>query len=1222
MILLQPQRPAPARSSIGSSRFGRKNSSVASFASSSNDDYDPPHHHQGSGAPGMYRDQQSRSSREHSRGHPASPYSTQLPPASLTATTDESSDVEYSNNRSGSTWGRRRGSSTKKGQSQSHDSSLTKEGASSNKSSGVGTLKGFGRRLFNRSSSNLKPAPLLAMRSHSASSGSTNAQSPPLTPTTPPPVQPVWLPNGQKDFFANFSGLPSSIALPHVQPLRTSNADSTLDISPKSRQAPFSDSVSYDYTQRESTSSSGHGSSSAFSHHSSSNAFSLPAVPTATAAPVGFSSSSQVARREIHAVIEEEGDTDFLRAVLNFGESEAGEEAPQQTPSFRGGRAAPLPARSSSLSQIAGLTGSPSAYASPSSLFDSRPPSHRTLDGRMVLTQKAAKDFAIEKPKSSYVVVHRKYRKGLFGTDSDSEDEYGNEDEGEGETTMVSPAERRAPAAVKQVDRVEEPARYPSSFAKSRTHSPSNEAQARSGPGLDTAAKKAVYNCTLLKVHMHLAPTLAGDADSRALIPVIAAGEVLYSNEDLKFPRSINAESSLRQHSSTYGFARNLHVALARTGVMRKLRRDRLSIDEEVEISWFQRRYGSASIATDQIAKALRQRQMVSPEALAKPPIAVMQEAANRRLSSEGVQKGDRNGIVVWAQRPTFADRTMVLLPADEFAPGEVMVQGAKLAVQVGAASSAAAASPTTTVNFSPRIRTLAGLPSVEEERRIKYSLASRRPRDTQSRRASRLGSASDGAVWEGPERRAARGSPLASPSQKSKRLPPWMAPASPQLLSPHSMSQLRPARSASEGLTAFATMHQNSSTSSIPEVSETPEQADDSSDEEVPLAQLQTFRAHRSAEKERIMKLESEIAQLKQKENVRDKEEEERKKREEEARRIEAERAYEERKAILEARKLEKNRRILQEARDRRGFTRQSVLQAEPNYGAGNPLLMPHSNSRLKEGSSPSSPNLHEPMSPPSTVGARATQHDAALAKLQGNRLASRSTTTLYAQQEGQRRSKTSVVAGAATPSPVQEQVSLPMLNSASPLVDLQRLDLQRHASMVNLAVPSTPVQQTLPHRRSMAALPAVPQVAPRRASLMPPPAPHVPIHEGTVGLHHATSMHHLGAGNMHHMPSSPSMLLASPNALMQQYADPRLSMSMTNLHAQAYVQAQQQQQHAQQMMGGVQRPTMAQTAKVSSRPRSRMPPLVSLYGDVVPSSALSAQQQQQQQQQPPWRG
>ncbi|SPO20995.1 uncharacterized protein UTRI_00472 [Ustilago trichophora] len=1170
MMLLQPQRPAPARSGVASANYGRKNSSVASFTSSSNDGYDP----EGSRGTSMYH---SQSGSSHQPGYfdpHSSPHSNQL---RLPSTTDESSDAEYTKFAS---QGRRRGSVTKP-KTVSHDSKLTKDGKASTKSSGgVGTLRGLGRRLFNRSSSNLKAAPLLASRSQSASSSSTSAQSPPLTPTTPPQVQPVWLPNGQKDFFANFSGLPSSVNIADTQShnLRTPS-DAFTGISPKTRQGTFSDRRSSHEDGGDITfdanSSQGHGSNSTFSHHSS--AFALPSLPSATAAPPAF--SSNVARREIPAVIEEEGDSDFLRAVLNFGE---GDDGSLSTPSFRGGRAAPLPTRSSSLGQIAGIAASPSSFNTPSP----RPPPRRTTDGRVILTQEAARDFATEKPTPSYVVVHRKYRKGLFGNESESEDEYGNDEEDDdAETTVVAPSAKstvsfaETQAGVPGPSRSDEAARYPSSFSKARTRSQSNDdsATATRPPGLDSAAKKALYNCTLLKVHMHLAPTLAGDAEARSQIPVIAAGEMLYANDDLRFPRSINPEMKLRRHSSTYAFSRNLHVALARTEVMRKLRRDKLRIEDEVEISWFQRRYGSASIAPEQIAKALRQRQMVSPEALAKPPIAAPQDsavgstgglAASRRLSGivglEPGQKGEKNGIISWAQRPGFLARTVVLLPAEEFAPGEVLVSGA---AKLGERDSA-----TSTVSFSSRIRVLAGLPSVEEERRIRYPMVTTkkfRPRDMQSKRASRLGSASDGVVWEGPDRRSstrpARESPLASPSSKQKRLPPWMAPRSPQLLSP-SMPQLRPPRAASEGQTAFSTLHQNSSTASIPEVKETEEQEGDSSDEEVPLAQLQNFRAQRAAEKERIQKLENEVAVLRQKEVEREKEEEERKTREEEARRIEAERAYEERKAAVEARRLEKNRRILQEARDRRGFTRQSVLLAEPNYGAGNPLL---GHSRPKQGSSPSSPNLAlEPIS----AGTGSSSRDAALAKLQGgNQIASGSTTSLYIQQDGQRRSKTSVVAQPeAAISPVTSPRIRSSATAASPLVDLHRQN-----SMATLSPPS----QTIPHRRSMAQLPTSPQITQRRTSLVP------------AELHHATSMHHLaqplfppGGGMMH---------------------DPRHSMSMSNLHAQAYYQQQQQM--------ALQRPNMvaqAQTqgiaGRISTRQRPGLAPLVSLYGDVLPSSAV----------------
>ncbi|KAJ9476747.1 hypothetical protein PHBOTO_000430 [Pseudozyma hubeiensis] len=1215
-MFLQPQQAQPAHLGASTGRFSRKNSSVVSLNSSSNEGYEA----ETSRGTSMYNSQ-SGSSRGHGPSQPVSPCSPHPP---LASAKDGSSDTEYTKS---SLFGRRRGSSISKTQSESHDSSFTKSGTASTKSgsSGVGTLRGLGRRLFNRSSSNLKPGSLLSSRSHSASSDSTQAQSPPLTPTTPPlQIQPVWLPNGQKDFFSNFSSLPSSVDIPAHQShgLRIPS-DSTIQISPKTSQSAFFDLTSSFEGGREHTldavSSSGHGSNSTSAQ--SNTIFSSPlSVPTPAAHPPSFSNT--LSRREIPAVIEEEGDSDFLRAVLDFGERE---DTSPTSPSYRGGRAAPLPTRSSSLGQIAGITSSPS-YLTPSST--PTPSMHRTPDGRMVLTQKAAKEFAAEKPTPRYVLVQRKYRRGLFGNahDSDSEDEYGNEEnEDDGDATVVGPSSRAASGGAAQGSQTEATTQFPSSFAKSssRTHSPANDGSRRQ-PGLDSAAKKALYNCTLLKVHMHLAPTLASDEEARALIPIIAAGEALYSNEDLKFPRSINGASKLQQHTSTHGFARSLQVALARTAVMRKLRRDKLSIDQEVEISWFQRRYGSAGIPAEHIAKALRQRQMVSPEALAPAPIAAAPHhqgvavandlASSRRLSGivgmDSTQKSDKNGIVAWAHRPSFMERNIEVLPANEFAPGEVIVAGAaKLASQPGMAQTASLKS---TLSFSPRIRVLAGLPSVQEERHNLDLMF--RSRERESRRAARRASVSDGAVWEGPDRRASsisrslRESHLASPSNKQKRLPPWMVPPSPQLLSPQSMGELRASRSASDGHATFGMLHQNGSATSIPEVKEPEEQGADSSDEEVPLAHLQTFRAHRSAEKERIHMLEHEIALLKHREGERDRDEEDRKAREEEARRIEAERAYEERKAALEARKMEKNRRILQEARERRGFTRQSVLLAEPNYGAGNPLLSPHH--KLKPGSSPSSPNLAAVNEQANSSAARATQHDATLSKLQGNRLAF--STGFYTQHEGQRTSKTSVV-GAAT-SPIQEQAGLRIQPSASAVSPLA--ELHRNASMASLVAPAG--QHSLPHQRSMAMLPTSPQITERRTSLKP--LAHELPRDGLTHLHPAQSMHHLAphSPSMHHLSpgfaASPSMLSTSPTGGMLSpqplLMDPRLSMSMTNLHAQAYLQAQQHAAHmADPVLQG--QPSMAQTAKVSSRVRPRIPaPLVSLNGDVVPSSALSARQ------------
>ncbi len=1177
-MFLQPQRPQPARSGVGSLTFGRKNSSVASFTSSSNDGYDA----EGSGSASM-RQSQSLSQSGSSRGHTRNDFD---PPSNRSTQLSASSDADYAK----PTTQRKRA-----------DSKGAKDASAPPKSSGVGTLRGLGRRLFNRSSSNLKAAPILTSRSQSASSSSTGAQSPPLTPTTPPHVQPVWLANGQKDFFSNFSNLPSNVNLAQHEQLRTP-ADSYAGVSPKSKQGAFNDAPQAvrDHTF-DSGSSQGHASSSIHSH---SSAFALPALPSAVASPAGF--GSQLSRREIPAVIEEEADSDFLRAVLNFGDGDT--DMQMQTPSFRGGRAAPLPTRSSSLGQIAGATSSPSSFTLSS---PAPPPPRRTSDGRVILTQDAARTFANDKPAPAYVVVHRKYRRGLFGNDSESEDEYGDDDEERADHAPIpaSPAPEAANTASQGLDA----ARYPSSFAKARTMSPSNDPDESSNTisvrpaGLDSAAKKALYNCTLLKVHAHLASTLAGDAEARAQIPVIAAGEVLYANDDLRFPRSINDASKLRGHSSTHAFSRSLHVALARTEVMRKLRRDKLRIEDEVEISWFQRKYGSAGIAPELIAKALRQRQMVSPEALAKPPIAAPHDstsggldglAASRRLSGivslEPGQKvhaqGDKNGIITWAHRPSYLARTAVWLPADEFAPGELVVAPtAQHAVQeVPASARRGSAWGSSAVSYSPRIRVLAGLPSVQEERRLKYPPTRKfRPRDMQSKHASRMMSASDSAVWEGPNRRSssrpARESPLASPSGKPKRLPPWMAPRTPQLLSPRSpTSPSHDARSVSEGAPAFSTLHANGSAVSIPEVSEAAERGADSSDEEVPLAQLQTFRAHRAAEKERIQQLEREVATLRLKEQTREREEEDRKAREEEARRLEAERAYEERKAAAEARRLEKNRKILQEARDRRGFTRQSVLLAEPNYGAGNPLLGQH-RPGLKQvvTSSPSSPVLAGEAS--STVG-RAVQHDAALAKLQGTAGAGapRSPSMLYAQHEAQRRSRSSV----AAVEPVVSPVASPRVRaspSASPL-----MDVHRQSSMASLVPPSA-----IPHQRSMGALPVSPQITQRRASLLPP-----------TELHHATSMQQLPMAS----PMASPMMAASQSAFLR--PDPRHSMSMTSLHAHAYMQAQQMQQaqhmmHPQAHMHAVQRPGAAQTVKVSSRTRAPMPPLVSLYGDVVPSSA-----------------
>lgn len=1125
--------------------FSRINSSVNSFASSSNDMDDADGSQQSRSE--STDKSQSTSSRGHQNAREAPLSSTHLP---LPSELDDSIDVKQ---RKSSTFGRRRGSASQK-QSSLHDSSLSQDQSAATKSSnsGTGAFRGLGRRLFKQSNPGLKPISFLAARSHSASSGSTDAQSPPLTPTTPPLIQPVSLANGHKDFFSTLSGLPSSInisAQPTVN-LRGTIGDD-LSISPKTKSSGFIHPQrlpSLDRYDAPVTGSRGKHDVDSYSRVNSTSH--SPAKPNVAASSTLFASTA--IPREIPAVIEEEeGDSDFLRAVLNFGEDQ---DAPVSNQAFRGGRAAPLPTRSSSLGQIAGMPLSPSGFRP--QVYAQSPP-HRTPDGRMVLTQEAARDFAKQKKTPSYVVVQRKYRKGLFGAESESDDEYGD-DEDKGQTKSTAGPSEGTCVTAQPPDIEETASRFRSSFAKAGPPTLTKEATTTSSqpPGLDSAAKKALYNCTLLKVHMHLAATLAGDTQTRASIPILAAGEVLYNNDDLRFPRSINPPSKLRQHSSTLGFARSLHVALARTEVMRKLRRERLRIAEEVEISWFQRRYGSSTIPADQIARALQKRQMVSPEALAKPPIAAPQDSNVARVSGPS---SETNGVVTWTRRPGFLQRTVVSLPVDEFAPGEVLLSEAtKLGSPATASTSSAYA-----LSFSPRVRVLAGLSSAQAELRARYAHIT-------MRRQSRSCLKSEN-VWEGPDRALspppASSSGPASPSNKPKRLPPWLAPRSRQPTSPISV-QSRLQRASSTGLAAFSTLHHNNSHASIPEVNEIHEQDELSSDEEVPLAQLQSFRAQRSVEKEKMQQLEHEIAVLRQRESHREQEESDRKAREEEARRIEAERVYQENAAATRARKLEENKRVLQEARERRGFTRGSVLLAEPNYGAGDPLF----GHNRRVGSSPGSPSL---------THLRAGQRDA----LQSHaNLASESTRALHAQPEERRRSRT-FDGRALSPAP-SARVQAAM--TPSPLVEVHRT-----ASMASLASPT----QRLPHRQSMAAL-SSPPITQLQASLFPPPSPT-----------NVTAMHFGASPSMHHLSGAPYMLSTSPSAAYlhgpsQQYADPRMSMSMAHLQAQAY--AAQQGPMSPPVM---QRPMLPHTPTVS-RSLSRTP-LVSLHGDTVPSSAMAIHQQ-----------
>ncbi|KAK0533665.1 hypothetical protein OC834_002142 [Tilletia horrida] len=195
-------------------------------------------------------------------------------------------------------------------------------------------------------------------------------------------------------------------------------------------------------------------------------------------------------------------------------------------------------------------------------------------------------------------------------------------------------------------------------------------------PGLDVPAKRALYTCTLLKIHPHLAPhflvpdnpvaqplaavALAANAkdDSDSLANANAGA----SAAEVRFPRSTNAASFLSSHASTTSLARGgLRIALARAQVMRSLKRRKLPLVQEVEISWFQRKYGSELVAPDRVMAEMGRRPPVSPEALMKPPMASSEGPVAASVvvpqQQQQQQQQKKNPMAAWALRPRFAER-------------------------------------------------------------------------------------------------------------------------------------------------------------------------------------------------------------------------------------------------------------------------------------------------------------------------------------------------------------------------------------------------------------------------------------------------------------------------------------------------------------------------------------------------------------------------------------
>ncbi|KAK0568637.1 hypothetical protein OC861_001714 [Tilletia horrida] len=287
--------------------------------------------------------------------------------------------------------------------------------------------------------------------------------------------------------------------------------------------------------------------------------------------------------------------------------------------------------------------------------------------------------------------------------DDDSEDDYGaDEDEEEEQADESGFSSSRADSSFASVsgrNLLQQPkdvepqmisptsgsVLFPSTFAQSKAKRGGNEAKGsgsawdetsdeegdqsmqsvrsvRPEPGLDVPAKRALYTCTLLKIHPHLAPhfLVAGSTAAQPLAAVaLAANKEGSDNEalsatEVRFPRSTNPATLLAGHASTTSLARGgLRIALARAQVMRSLKRRRLPITEEVEISWFQRKYGSELVAPDKIMAEMGRRLPVKPEALVKPP------TAGDAVSSDGgaAVATPENPVKLWATRPRFAER-------------------------------------------------------------------------------------------------------------------------------------------------------------------------------------------------------------------------------------------------------------------------------------------------------------------------------------------------------------------------------------------------------------------------------------------------------------------------------------------------------------------------------------------------------------------------------------
>lgn len=304
---------------------------------------------------------------------------------------------------------------------------------------------------------------------------------------------------------------------------------------------------------------------------------------------------------------------------------------------------------------------------------------------------------------------------------------------------------------------------------------------------LDSGAKRALYNCTLLKLQPRLAvalkeaidaadeiaatglcASLSADAGlgmgSSVMAAVAAPAGALSANmralmataaqsvdkglvADLAFPRSMNSARAVGAHESAFSASRDLRAALGRSSVLVRLLAPEtgpLPLSQSQEISSLQIRYGRELVPPAVVSLAGRAGPSARPEALA-PATAVMPDAHT---------PDPTHGLARWVARPTFAERCREWVPQVDAAElaGRSVVTGPKMPL-----------------HFSVRLQALVG-PSIEARDAVAPSAGPSQP--GRQRRLSAVGaSASTPQPVDSPFRRRRLSQALmsAAPGRKQR---------------------------------------------------------------------------------------------------------------------------------------------------------------------------------------------------------------------------------------------------------------------------------------------------------------------------------------------------------------------------------------------------------------------------------------------------------------------